>query len=222
MKRKQTRKKKTTKGQSTRGQKEVSMVRSIKALDLRCQGFSYSQIASKLGVARGTAYKHVQKVLDTQLNERGEIMDKMREVENSRLDMIWLKIFPGVMSCELLQNKTNGNGKKVKEKALVMSDDFFKAVQLLLRISQRRSRLNGLDITNPDLGDVGDGQSPELKQVINIFNVMREQNPKALDAALEAFQAPPVNGERSEQGAAQKETNLHPEKNIGKTLPWNP
>ena len=82
----------------------------------------------------------------------------------------------------------------VQPLALVMSDDFFKAVQLLLRISQRRSRLNGLDITNPDLGDVGDVQSPELTQVINIFNVLREQNPKALVSALEVFPAPPVNG----------------------------
>ena len=48
--------------------------------------------------------------------------------------------------------------------------------------------MNGLDIAWDDRGQTDDGQSPELKQVINIFNVIRENDPKALDAALEVFQ----------------------------------
>ena len=47
-------------------------------------------------------------------------------------------------------------------------------------------------------------QSPALKQVINIFNVLREQNPKALDAALEVFPAPPVNGNGVSKSPPQK------------------
>ena len=161
------------------GSSERAVVGSLKALQLKCSGASYQMIAEQLKVSKGTAFNYVNNALDLMVQEDGKDFDKWRRLENERLDMLWMKVFPNVV------NATPDARGMIK-----VTDDLMKSLSICLQISRRRAKMNGLDIAWDDRGQTDDGQSPELKQVINIFNVIREKDPQALDAALEVYQAP--------------------------------
>ena len=167
------------------GSSERVVINSLKALQLKCGGASYQMISEQLKVARSTAFSYVENALALLIKDDSQDLEKWRRLENERLDMLWMKVFPNVV-----------NVSPDSKGMVAITDDFLKSINLCIRISRRRAKMNGLDIVDRDYGLADDGQSPELKQVINIFNVIRKRNPKALDAALEVFPAPPLNGAR--------------------------
>jgi len=160
------------------------MVRAIESFKLRCSGDSYQQIADQLTCSRSTAYQGVQKVLRAMLEENGPEIEKMRQLENARIDMLWTKIFPNVINAV-------ADDKGIVE----MSPDFVEAFKLCLRLSGRRSRLNGLDAAPKTPTDKdGNVVPPELKQTINVLAILNQKHPEAFDAFVEVTTASGVNG----------------------------
>jgi len=160
------------------------MVRAIESFNLRCSGASYGQISDQLKCSRSTAYQGVQKVLRAMLEEHGPEIEKMRQLENARLDMLWTKIFPNVINAA------------ADDKGIVsMTSDFVEAFKLCLRLSGRRSRLNGLDAA-PKAPTDKDGNvvPPELKQTINVLAILNQKHPEAFDAFVEVTTVPGANG----------------------------
>ena len=93
--------------------------RQVEALFLRKQGFSFQAIADELGFAsRSGAYEAVKAGMDKTLREPAE---EVRQLELARLDGMLESIY---------QKAANGN---------------LYAIAAALRISERRSRLLGLD-----------------------------------------------------------------------------
>lgn len=105
--------------------------KQIKALDLRRQGKSYTDIAKELGYSSGSgAHNAVKKALRKTLKEPA---DELRKLENARLDAMLLALWPGI---------EKGDPK---------------AIAAAVKISDRRAKLNGLDA--PSGVDVTSGGS---------------------------------------------------------------
>src|SRR5262245_39333378 len=104
--------------------------RQRRAVELRCAGATYDEIASALGYSnRKSAWKAVDAALKKTLKEP---TDQLRQFERSRLDQMQKAIWPKVLQGEP------------------------RAIEVALRISERRARLEGLDcpekreITGPE------------------------------------------------------------------------
>ena len=94
-------------------------VRQIEALNLRRAGASYQQIADRLGYSDyQSAFRSVQNLLKKMTSES---VEELRAVENERLDTMQIAVWNDA----------------------VKGDD--RAINTVIRISERRARLNGLD-----------------------------------------------------------------------------
>lgn len=91
------------------------------ALRLRLAGATYQAIGDALGVSQAAAYKAIRRVLEKTVQQSTESADELRQVEITRLDMLYLKMSP------LADSGSMG------------------AVDRCLRIMERRARLLGLD-----------------------------------------------------------------------------
>lgn len=98
--------------------RKKEQVRRIEAVSLKLAGLSYEQIGERLGISGSGAKDLVMRTLATAENRA---VEAERELENARLDRaqaaIWAKVLEGDL----------------------------KAVDVYLRISARRARMNGLD-----------------------------------------------------------------------------
>jgi len=116
------------------------------ALELRKAGMSYDDIAKRLGWASKSGAHHaVRRSLDRTIQEPA---NELREVENARLDALFMAMFPRALT---------GNEK---------------AVDRCVRIMERRAKLLGLD--RPDVVDVKtNGESlnkvPDDKRVASLM-----------------------------------------------------
>ncbi len=99
----------------------AAATRQADALALRVKGMTFRQIGDALGCDGSTAYRHVRDALAATLAECAELAEHLRELENQRLDelqaSLWDKALAGVLP----------------------------AADRVLRIMERRARLNGLD-----------------------------------------------------------------------------
>lgn len=118
--------------------KEDRRARRTKALSLRLSGLSYDDIGKHLGVSSHTASDMVNDTLNRAENRS---VDQMRELENQRLDRAQAAIWSGVLRGEM------------------------ESIDRFLRISQQRSRINGLDA--PKKIDLSVGVKQEMQQALN-------------------------------------------------------
>lgn len=92
--------------------------RRIEAMSLTMAGLSADQIATRMNITPGAVRALVTRTLERASNRN---VEQLREIENQRLDRaqaaVWTKVLEGDL----------------------------KAIDTFLRISQRRSRINGLD-----------------------------------------------------------------------------
>lgn len=91
------------------------------ALALRRSGMAYSAIAAKLGLSKSRAHALVQLGLEDAREQVAAHSDQLRSEEVSRLDGMLAKIYPKAARGDL------------------------QAIDRVLKISERRSRLFGLD-----------------------------------------------------------------------------
>ena len=95
--------------------------KTLKALDLRKKGFSYTQIGTKLGCARQTACRYVLSELENLADKCREEAAHVRDLELQRLDALYLKAWEAVEEGDL------------------------PAIDRCLRVQERRAKLLGLD-----------------------------------------------------------------------------
>jgi len=94
--------------------------RSAKALSLRKEGHTYAQIAAELGfAARGSAHNAVTAALRKAVVGPAE---ELREIEALRLDAMQMALWPRVIAGDI------------------------EAIRIVVRVSERRCRLFGLDL----------------------------------------------------------------------------
>lgn len=100
------------------GRNELQRARRVEAMSLRLAGFSYDQIAERMEVTSSTAHRWVHDALRRAENRNAR---ELRTIENARLDRAQAAIWSKVISGDL------------------------QAINTFLRISERRSKMNGID-----------------------------------------------------------------------------
>lgn len=112
--------------------------RQADALALRVKGLTFRQIGDALGCDGSTAFRAVRDALAATLAECAELAEHLRELENQRLDemqaALWEKALAGV----------------------------FPAADRVLRIMERRAKLNGLDAPQKIAPTDPSGENPYL------------------------------------------------------------
>ena len=165
-----------TRQKKSNGESERALLRSLEALDLKCAGVSYSKIGEQLGVSKKQAWSDVQGLLTSMVDESHDKVKLLRELENTRLDMILMKVFPTVV-----------NQNPDKYGVFAMNEDFTKAFELCLKVIFARIRLNGLNAAPQAQVDAkGAPEVSGLRKVINVFSIVKRENPAAYDAFVKA------------------------------------
>ena len=103
------------------GKAEAATERRLQALELRKAGANYRRIGAQLGVSEAQAYKDVQGELQRIQAEASDLAADVRTLELERLDALTLALWP--------------SARQGKEGA----------IDRVLRVMERRSKLLGLD-----------------------------------------------------------------------------
>ena len=128
-----------TTNSGTRAAQEVTRAERIeKALTFRQGGASYRSIAREMGVCAATAFSYVQEGLDLYREQARERAGVLVELENQRLDALQAAHWGGAM-----------RGNKP-------------AADTVLRVMERRARLNGLDAPQKIAPTDPSGENPYL------------------------------------------------------------
>ncbi|WP_377271914.1 helix-turn-helix domain-containing protein [Peterkaempfera sp. SMS 1(5)a] len=117
--------------------------RRANALELRSHGLTYDQIAEHLGISKSAAFETVQQGLADTVAEPAAAA---RKLELDRLDVL----YQAAMRVLEAQHLTVSHGKVVQHDGAPLEDDgpVLNAIDRLVRISERRARLLGLDAPN--------------------------------------------------------------------------
>ncbi|NLV40573.1 MAG: hypothetical protein GXY15_05015 [Candidatus Hydrogenedentes bacterium] len=125
--------------------------RRADALALRIKGLTFAGIGDTLGVDTSTAYRYVRDALAETLAECAELAEHLRELENQRLDemqaALWEKALAGV----------------------------FPAADRVLRIMERRAKLNGLDAPQKIAPTDPSGENPYTKMTDDELRALAAQ-----------------------------------------------
>ena len=139
-------------------------VREEQALALRAEGLSYQKIGDRMGVARATAYKWVNRALDRLLERLPEEAARVRRLELERLDAMQRALWDQAMGGDV------------------------KAINTILRIMERRAKLLALDAPErQDLHmtggvDFSQGVTPEnvhylAARIMTVLRMAEEDGP---------------------------------------------
>jgi len=118
--------------------------RKTQALELRTSGATYEQIGQRIGVSKPQAWRLVNKALG-ELNEKADgLAERLRALENQRLDTLLSAVWP-----DALLGKVG-------------------ACRTVLQIAERRARLLGLDLASSgvNIGMMFDADNPPVVRVI--------------------------------------------------------
>lgn len=97
--------------------------RRAQAITLRIAGMDWQSIADRLGYnSRGAACQDVARALEANLAEQSQAADTLREVESLRLDRLQAAAWPSAVKGDL------------------------KAIETVLKVIDRRVKLQGLDM----------------------------------------------------------------------------
>jgi hypothetical protein len=135
--------------------------RAQRALDLRRQGLSYSQIAATMNSSKSIVHRDVGRLLKRLAKQNDGLTAEFRALELERLDDLeraarrvltdkHVNISHGRVVYDTEIDSITGEVKKVK-----MMDDapILQAIHALIRIGERRARLLGIDMpTRTELG----------------------------------------------------------------------
>ena len=133
--------------QGTRGRTEQRIDREVAALRLRQKGFSYRKIAQEMGVSGPTALKYVRASLERLEKENRHEAGKLLAMEMARLDDLYAKSYAVLEATHYLVS----SGQVVKHNDVDLLDDtpVLRAVDRLIKISERRCALLGIDAQKP-------------------------------------------------------------------------
>lgn len=135
---------------NARGKDAEITERQMKAMQLRVRGFTFPEMANELDVSVGTAYNDYKAAMKRLIDETRESADQVRSVEITRLDRM-------IRSLELA-----AFGPPDAD-APFCADP--KAIEVLLKVSDRRAKLLGLDAPedlNVNFGEVTPEKAAQL------------------------------------------------------------
>ncbi len=174
-----------------------SVERRAEATALRREGKTYARIGQIMRISEQAAWKLVVSALDARRLELDESVDHVRSIELDRLDKLTRVMF------SRLDNPKN--------------DDPERTVTAILRISERRSKLLGLDaptdfritpggsnaipITGDlDVGKLSTDELRELEQIQTAYDALVQRQAVRLPAGppIAVVQAPPEGGSHAE------------------------
>ena len=136
-----------TKGPRNPARNTPAFDKALKALELRKTGYGLTQIARNLGYeSAASAQKAIQSALR---HASGETPDHVRQIELERLDTVLMRCFQCMMTVyqpKLTTKDANGNPVQQDNPHFQDWDLMFKAMDRILMINVRRSKLMGLEI----------------------------------------------------------------------------
>lgn len=124
---------------------------TIKALDLRKKGHTYTEIAGKLECARSTACRYVLSELENLADQCREEAGQVRDLELARLDDLYLKAWKALESASALLATSvapdeHGRDRLTDEKQYMLASRALSDAEgRCLNIMERRAKLLGLD-----------------------------------------------------------------------------
>lgn len=138
----------TVRGQ--RGGAEIRAEREVAALKLRQQGRTYSEIGEALGCSAPTVLRAVRKSLGRLASENTSEAQSLLALELSRLDELYRAAYEVLEAVHPLVS----GGAVVYHEGEVLTDTgpTLRAIDRLLRISERRCALLGLNTPRQDTG----------------------------------------------------------------------
>jgi hypothetical protein len=130
------------------------MERREKCVKLRAIGASYSMIGAQLGISAQRAHRCVTEALNAQAARQSSTTEQYRDVELERLDMAQRKVMAVLERSHVYVS----GGKIVYDGKIQLIDDapVLAAVDRLVRISERRAHLLGLDAAMKVAGPEGE------------------------------------------------------------------
>lgn len=109
---------------------------------MRMTGATYEQIGKAFGITRQAVHKHIRLTLEQLNEERLENAQQYRDAELARLDDALRIVYSSLPSS--------------KDGRWIENEHLLKAVDRIVKISERRSRLLGLDLQKTEIaGNVG-------------------------------------------------------------------
>ena len=121
---------------------QATLERRAEIWRMRMTGVTYEQIGKALGITRQAVHAHIQATLEQLNEERLDNAQQYRDAELARLDDQVRMVYSSLPSS--------------KEGRWIENEHLLKAVDRLLKISERRARLLGLDLQKTELaGNVG-------------------------------------------------------------------
>jgi predicted transcriptional regulator len=113
-----------------------------KALNLRAQGWTYNDIGEVLGASAGVISEMVRSALNLSLSDMKESTEEVRELQNTRLDMIVKGHMPfaSEITQEIVEDKATG------ERIVVSRPPRVDSAMTVLKAEERRSKLLALDV----------------------------------------------------------------------------
>ena len=143
-------------------------LREIRAVQLRAAGADYNEIARALNYSnRSGAFKAVRRALQ---RWGSEAVEELRILELQRLDTITKKLWPAIVG-----RTARDLGDGVTEPAVEPSRE---AMNLYLKVSQRRAKLLGLDaptmldLTGPESETAGDRTVADVERFQHLIAAM--------------------------------------------------
>jgi len=116
--------------------------KDIRALDLRRRGLSYPQIAAETGCSLSTAHAMVQRALADSAREAAE---EVRQIEAGRLDDLTRTLNRVLLARHIVVSQGQVMKHPETGETLTDHDPVIRAVLALVRVSERRAKLLGLD-----------------------------------------------------------------------------
>lgn len=124
--------------------------RRNKAIDLKLTGLSYRQIADRLDISHTQARRDVEERLKEDAQKRPQTQ-QLRQLENHRLDILHQSWWPRALERLEIDEQTGAREGHDPDPA---------ALDRVLRIMERRAKLNGLDM--PTQIDVNSNLAAEV------------------------------------------------------------
>lgn len=146
-----------------RGQGEAAAERRYKSLTLRMGGKSYRAIGKIIGISEAQAHRDVQDALHENIERHDGDIRKLRELESERLDRLWANLWPRMF--------VEHDGARLLN---------YDTIDRLLKISERRSKLLGID--KPGKIDVA---VSDWRKQLEILGVNADEAEAALEGLAE-------------------------------------
>lgn len=133
-----------------RGVTELRAAREVAALKLRQGGHTYREIGQQLGCGTVTALRYVQNSLARLAQENAAETQGLVALELARLDELYVAAHAVLEAVHPLVS----GGAVVYHEGAVLTDTgpVLRAIDRLVRISERRCALLGLNTPKPDTG----------------------------------------------------------------------